>query len=131
MMHRMDPVEPGWTVLPVEVRPMLATPAGGLAAFDGDGRVSRRVLDARLSAPASRSSRTSTAVHYLAVDVLWLDGVSTVDLRYLRRRRLLLDLGGRSAPDGLRSKGPVAVQVAGPVAARVARPDSGQRSQAG
>jgi bifunctional non-homologous end joining protein LigD len=31
--------------------------------------------------------------HYLAVDLLWLDGVSTVDLPYARRRELLTELG--------------------------------------
>jgi bifunctional non-homologous end joining protein LigD len=31
--------------------------------------------------------------HYLAVDVLWLDGVSTLDLPYERRRELLAELG--------------------------------------
>ena len=31
--------------------------------------------------------------HYLAVDLLWLDGVSTVDLPYERRRELLNELG--------------------------------------
>jgi bifunctional non-homologous end joining protein LigD len=69
---------------------------GVVVAFDDDGRVSRAALDARLRAPGTATGRRSAArtpVQYLVFDLLWLDGVSTVELPYSARRELLDGLG--------------------------------------
>jgi bifunctional non-homologous end joining protein LigD len=50
---------------------------GVIVAFDAAGRV---------------RPPGATDHHYLVVDLLWLDGVSTVDLPYARRRELLAEL---------------------------------------
>jgi bifunctional non-homologous end joining protein LigD len=54
---------------------------GEVVAFDRDGRISRERLRTR------RSARVP--VHYLAYDVVWLDGVPTADRPYEERRTLL------------------------------------------
>jgi len=73
---------------------------GELVAFDKAGRISRAALDER--AARTKDARDSTAIRrlasrwpaqYLAYDVLWLDGVPTVDLPYRQRRDLLDGLG--------------------------------------
>jgi bifunctional non-homologous end joining protein LigD len=58
---------------------------GVVVAFDKDGRISRSTLEAG-----------RTPVHYLAFDLLWLDGISTMDEPYAGRRELLdgLELAG-------------------------------------
>jgi bifunctional non-homologous end joining protein LigD len=73
---------------------------GVLVAFDADGHVSAAALAPRVEAAAAASARTGEGsrraprlprqpVQLLLVDVLWLDGLSTVDLPYARRRELL------------------------------------------
>ena len=71
---------------------------GELVAFDRSGRVSRAELDRRASradtdGAAVRRLAARTPVQFLAVDLMWLDGVSTVDLPYADRRDLLDGLG--------------------------------------
>jgi bifunctional non-homologous end joining protein LigD len=64
---------------------------GVAVAFDADGRVSREALDRRLS--AARGTRTARyPVQLLLVDLLWLDGQSTMNLPYAQRRELLTGL---------------------------------------
>jgi bifunctional non-homologous end joining protein LigD len=68
---------------------------GVVAAFDNAGRISRDALRPRLAAAdtaAARRLQARVPVQYLIVDLLWWDGMSTVDLEYSRRRDLLLDL---------------------------------------
>jgi bifunctional non-homologous end joining protein LigD len=68
---------------------------GVLVAFDADGHVSAQALEprTRAAATASDGSRRTRPprqpVQLLLVDLLWLDGMSTVDLPYQRRRELL------------------------------------------
>ena len=65
---------------------------GVIVAFDRDGRVSRSALRPRTGVTGSTAARrlaSRTPVQYLVVDVLWLDGQSTVDMPYRRRRELL------------------------------------------
>jgi bifunctional non-homologous end joining protein LigD len=155
MIHRMDPVEPGWTPMPEHIAPMLPTNArtmsaddaaygyelswdgvravayvsggrlrlmsaedrditaayrelGGLAeslaptecvldgeivAFDAGGRISPSALRRRATESGSRQAQSQISVQYLAFDLLWLDGASTVDLPYAQRRASLDSLG--------------------------------------
>ncbi len=75
---------------------------GVVVAFDSDGHISPSALAARTGptgAPDSQAARRLASRHpvqYLLVDLLWLDGVSTVDLPYARRRELL----GGLPPEG-------------------------------
>jgi bifunctional non-homologous end joining protein LigD len=91
-----------------ELRPMAESLAptecvldGEIVTFDRAGRISADALrtrtTARADAAALRRLTARTPVQYLAVDLLWLDGVDTVGLPYRRRRELL---------DGLRLAGP-------------------------
>ena len=154
MIHRMDPAEPGWTPVPEDVRPMLATRAtrlppdddawgyelrwdgiraiaevaggqlrlvgaegeliadrypevrplaealapteavldGEIVAFGADGRVDPDRLRRRSEATDAAAARRLMArmpVLYLAFDVLWLEGRSTLELGYADRRELL------------------------------------------
>jgi bifunctional non-homologous end joining protein LigD len=81
---------------------------GVLVAFDGAGQVGppREPLDdpagtRRLAARKPRATPRArrggppgpAPVQYLVTDLLWLDGLSTVDLPYGRRRELLAELG--------------------------------------
>jgi bifunctional non-homologous end joining protein LigD len=70
---------------------------GVVVAFDADGHVSPAALAPRTGATvgdgqAARRLASRHPVQYLLVDLLWLDGVSTVDLPYARRRELLAGL---------------------------------------
>jgi bifunctional non-homologous end joining protein LigD len=68
---------------------------GVVVAFDADGRVSRAALEPRVRAatsgdgPTTRRVAARHPVQYLVVDLLWVDGQSTVDVPYARRRELL------------------------------------------
>lgn len=83
-----------------ELRPMAEALApveclldGVLVELAADGTVG----PPRAASPDSASARKSRhPVQYLATDLLWLDGVCTVDEPYVRRRELLgaLDLSG-------------------------------------
>jgi bifunctional non-homologous end joining protein LigD len=68
---------------------------GEIVAFDGDGRPSFERLQTRMhlasEAAAKRRSRDVPVV-YVAFDLLWLDGRSTLGLSYADRRRLLTAL---------------------------------------
>ena len=82
-----------------EVRPMAEALApteclldGVLVAFDAAGRVGAPRDPVTESAEARRLA-SREPVQYLATDLLWLDGVSTVDLPYGRRHELLTGLG--------------------------------------
>lgn len=71
---------------------------GVVVAFDG-GKVSRAALERRVEvtdAAAARKLVSRTPVQYLAFDLLWLEGSSTMDLPYEDRRELLtgLDVAG-------------------------------------
>jgi bifunctional non-homologous end joining protein LigD len=81
-----------------EVRPMGEALApvecvldGVLVAFDGAGRVGppREPVD---DPPEARRLATRRPVQYLVTDLLWLDGLSTVELPYARRRELVAEL---------------------------------------
>jgi bifunctional non-homologous end joining protein LigD len=64
---------------------------GVVVAFDADGHVSRDALDRRTG--AARGTRAARSpVQLLLVDLLWLDGKSTVDIPYAQRRELLAGL---------------------------------------
>lgn len=63
---------------------------GVLVGFDADGRISAEALRPRLRAARSRAA---PAFLYLAFDLLWLDGVPTLELPYSERRDLLEQLG--------------------------------------
>jgi bifunctional non-homologous end joining protein LigD len=96
---------------------------GVVVAFDPTGQVSRAALQPRLDARDANAVKRLTGrspVQYLAFDLLWLDGQSTMDLPYRQRRALLEDLGvegpnwqtpphftggGRFALDTARSQG--------------------------
>jgi bifunctional non-homologous end joining protein LigD len=105
---------------------------GVVVALDTAGRVSREALTLRLAkagsagsigtagTAAARRAASRVPVQYLIFDVLWLDGSSTVDLPYARRRELLDELalagphwqtppyfpgGGRFALDASREQG--------------------------
>src|SRR5215207_9407623 len=116
MIHRMDPPEdPGREPMPDELEPMLARtgplpPDDGRWAFeikwDGvramafDGaRPSFQKLQSRMhlaSEHAVRRLAREDPVHYVAFDLLYLDGRSLMGLRYDERRAALaeLELGG-------------------------------------
>ena len=69
---------------------------GVVVAFDAAGRVSRAALRPRTRTADRASARRLVArqpVQYLAFDLLWLDGTSTMDLTYLERRTLLDGMG--------------------------------------
>jgi bifunctional non-homologous end joining protein LigD len=73
---------------------------GVVVAFDTAGRVSSATLRPRTEVTdreAARRLATRVPVQYLAFDVLWLDGESTMDKPYAGRRELL---------DGLAVAGP-------------------------
>jgi bifunctional non-homologous end joining protein LigD len=85
-----------------EVREMAETLApteclldGVIVAFDADGHVSPAALAPRTAGraaadgSAARRLASRHPVQLLLVDLLWLDGQSTVDLPYQRRRELL------------------------------------------
>src|SRR6266536_3434534 len=59
-----------------------------------DGEIVVFAESGRIGPPARRSGRRAARVpvQYLLFDVLWLDGVSTVDLPYRQRREVLDDL---------------------------------------
>lgn len=65
---------------------------GVLVGFDGTGRVTADALRPRLRAAGSGRSRSTSPFYYLAFDLLWLDGVGTLDLPYAERRDLLEQL---------------------------------------
>jgi bifunctional non-homologous end joining protein LigD len=72
---------------------------GEIVAFDKQGRVSADALAPRTAATAPAEIRRLTSripVLYMIFDLLWLDGESTMELPYRRRRELLagLDLSG-------------------------------------
>jgi bifunctional non-homologous end joining protein LigD len=92
---------------------------GVVVAFDSDGRVSRAALDSRMrasDAAAGRRLATRNPVQYMVFDLLWLDGVSTMDMPYARRRELLtgLDLAGNhwQTPPHFTGGGEFALQAA-------------------
>jgi bifunctional non-homologous end joining protein LigD len=68
---------------------------GEIVAFDDSGRPSFEALQTRMhlstEAAAKRRAR-EVPVTYVAFDLLWLDGYSTLTLPYSDRRRLLTDL---------------------------------------
>jgi bifunctional non-homologous end joining protein LigD len=72
---------------------------GELVAFDSGGRVNPDALRQRLAAgkpggsATARRVATRNPVQFLVYDVLWLDGESTVDLPYARRREIVDGLG--------------------------------------
>jgi bifunctional non-homologous end joining protein LigD len=61
---------------------------GVVVAFDASGRLSVDALRARPDAPP----RKKAPIQYVVFDLLWLDGVSTMDLPYPERRELLENL---------------------------------------
>jgi len=68
---------------------------GEVVAFDESGRPSFERLQSRMhlaSASAVRRRMKDLPVAYVAFDVLWLEGHSTLELPYRDRRRLLADL---------------------------------------
>ena len=74
---------------------------GEVVAFDGDGRPSFELLQSRMhlaSDSAVRRRMRDVPVAYVAFDLLWLEGHSTLALPYTDRRKLLaeLDLNGPS-----------------------------------
>ncbi|HEX6501512.1 MAG TPA: DNA polymerase ligase N-terminal domain-containing protein [Micromonosporaceae bacterium] len=69
---------------------------GEVVALDADGHVSAKRLGRRTGEPdasATRRLATEVPVLYFATDLLWLDGRSTLDEPYQRRRALLTELG--------------------------------------
>jgi bifunctional non-homologous end joining protein LigD len=78
---------------------------GELVCLGADGNPDFASLRRRLRAPADRARRHAEhwPVTYLAFDLLHLDGRSTRELPYERRRELLLDLG---FDDGVRWRTP-------------------------
>jgi bifunctional non-homologous end joining protein LigD len=79
--------------------PLEAVLDGEIVAFDGP-RIAPELLERRKApkdSAAARRAAERTPVQFLAYDLLWLEGHSTVELvRYTERRELLdgLDLGG-------------------------------------
>ena len=74
---------------------------GEVVAFDADGRPSFELLQSRMhlaSDSAVRRRMRDVPVAYVAFDLLWLEGHSTLALPYTDRRKLLaeLDLNGPS-----------------------------------
>jgi bifunctional non-homologous end joining protein LigD len=74
---------------------------GEVVAFDADGRPSFELLQSRMhlaSDSAVKRRMRDVPVAYVAFDLLWLEGHSTLSLPYTDRRRLLaeLDLNGPS-----------------------------------
>ena len=74
---------------------------GEVVAFDSGGRPSFELLQSRMhlaSDSAVRRRMKDVPVAYVAFDLLWLEGHSTLSLPYSGRRKLLaeLDLNGRS-----------------------------------
>jgi bifunctional non-homologous end joining protein LigD len=72
---------------------------GMIVAFDAQGRVSGQAIGPRTRTVEPAGARRLAAripVLYLVFDLLWLDGQSTMELPYERRRELLtgLDLNG-------------------------------------
>lgn len=59
---------------------------GEVVVLDAQGRSSFEALQSR--------GRTKVAVHLMLFDLLWLDGLSLLDLGYLQRRLFLTDLVG-------------------------------------
>jgi bifunctional non-homologous end joining protein LigD len=117
---------------------------GVIVAFDANDQISRDALVSRaeVSDPDSTAARrlaARTPAQFLAFDLLWLDGESTVDYPYERRRRMLDALalsgphwqtpphfagGGRHARDTSRAQG-----LPGVIAKRLTSPyRPGQRS---
>ena len=74
---------------------------GEVVAFDSEGRPSFELLQSRMhlaSDSAVKRRMKDVPVAYVAFDLLWLEGHSTLALTYSDRRKLLaeLDLNGRS-----------------------------------
>ena len=68
---------------------------GEVVAFDGDGRPSFELLQSRMhlaSDSAVRRRMRDVPVAYVAFDLLWLEGHSTLALPYTDRRKLLAGL---------------------------------------
>jgi bifunctional non-homologous end joining protein LigD len=68
---------------------------GEVVAFDPDGHPSFELLQSRMhlaSDSAVRRRMRDVPVAYVAFDLLWLEGHSTIALPYSDRRKLLLDL---------------------------------------
>jgi bifunctional non-homologous end joining protein LigD len=68
---------------------------GEVVAFDEQGRVSRAALQPRTEVTDVAAARRLVArmpVQFLVFDLLWLDGMHTVDLPYEQRRELLDEL---------------------------------------
>jgi bifunctional non-homologous end joining protein LigD len=147
MIHRMEPPEPGWAPMPSGVRPMLSTAGKRLPANDAEwafelawagerrlapvsgGRAELPFRELRALGPALAPTEClldGVVVEFgpepvfMAFDLLWLDGKSTMDLPYSARRDLLLGLdvngpnwqtpphftgGGRFALDAAREQG--------------------------
>jgi bifunctional non-homologous end joining protein LigD len=69
---------------------------GVVVAFAGSGRVDAEALRRRgdaSGAAAIRRAATRTPVQFLAVDLLWLDGIAMLDLPYAERREHLTGMG--------------------------------------
>jgi bifunctional non-homologous end joining protein LigD len=117
---------------------------GEVVAFDEQGRPSFQRLQSRMhlaSESAVRRRAREVPVHYIAFDVLYLDGRSTLDLPYEGRRELLagLELSGPAwqAPAHHRGDGQALLEASraqgleGIVAKRLDSPyEPGRRSSA-
>ena len=66
---------------------------GEIVAFDAAGRIDEAALRRRATQGRSRPGPSDPSVQYLAYDLLWLDGRSTVDLPFAERRASLEALG--------------------------------------
>jgi bifunctional non-homologous end joining protein LigD len=69
---------------------------GVIVTFDGSGRVDADALRRRANvsgAAAIRRAAARTPVQYLAVDLLWLDGIRMLELPYAERRERLIGAG--------------------------------------
>lgn len=95
------PRYPELRAMAIELGARRAILDGEVVAFDGDGRPSFELLQARMhlasDAQVKRRMR-DVPVTYVAFDLLWLEGRSTLSLPYRDRRRLLagLELDGPS-----------------------------------